>query len=95
MSAIVDSCETSQNRALKYAWNFLFRKRGKAITPLQKLVHNEAHKRGHNYKRVEWPLIEILQRILRENVFHSAGHPSLFAYATKEPHRAGVGGRVE
>lgn len=54
------------------------------MTPLQKRIHDEAHKRGQHYKRAEWPLIEILQRVLQENVFRSAGHPSLFANANKE-----------
>ena len=53
------------------------------MTPLQKRIHTEAIKRSENYRRAEWPLIEILQQVATENVFRLAGHPSLFAYANK------------
>jgi hypothetical protein len=60
-----------------------FPKRGNAMTPLQKRIHEEALKRSQNFKRAEWPLIEILQRVASENVHRQAGQPSLFAYANK------------
>jgi hypothetical protein len=60
-----------------------FLKRGNRMTPLQNRIHEEALKRSQNFKRAEWPLIEILQKVASENVHRQAGQPSLFAYANK------------
>lgn len=53
------------------------------MTPIQKRIHEEALKRSRNFKRAEWPLIEILEAVAKENVSREAGQPSLFAYANK------------
>ena len=50
------------------------------MTPRQKQIHVEAKKRIETLKRAEWPLIEILQIVLKQHVVKAAGRPNLYSY---------------
>jgi hypothetical protein len=55
-----------------------------ALTNEQKSIHERALFLCREYRRLEWPIVEVLQRIDRSKLFKKLGYASLFQYAVTE-----------
>ena len=55
-----------------------------ALSPTSMKIHLEALSIGRQYRRTEWLLVEVLQKVDTKKIFKDMGHSSLFVYAVKE-----------